>query len=949
MQKSLNTSRSKGIRPAARPLRVLLVAASVGLVLGSVLILRPWEGGKLSSTANPRRDVMRAQAHLNAEPARDDDDDGSAASGEVQAIGAAKGEAHEHTAAPLAPPAAPVAANAAEKAADVRPSSVYTAAVNALIVEELGIDLATAIYDPLFIDDASTLVEETEDAAAAAMAAAVEQHGPQLDPSSLYLTEQNSFTYVTARRAPRATIPATMSTVGMQLACLKQAMSLGLGRLARDGRLAEGFEGGDVFSTGRRSAAKGSAEAARARQAYERPLRQVIRGFANYAVGYLQNTIDGEEGMPMLRNWARTANNAYAVLVHKTLAAKRAAAAGQGQPDPLPPIRAVNDPIVFPHLDPLLILMQIVRTRPAAPASADEAVAATDGAAGRILQHARHLRGAAAKVLGDSLGLGEGASVYGLEGAAPSFRTNPTTLEAYAKVLKGSLIDSRTTGASLSYLTQRRKQQQPAPIVADAVLDVVGFANAVWGYRRDLLSSIGALRLEEEGAAHTAAQFSLGAGATRGLFASRAHYALQYFSNIVYKQEQGAEGKFWNSIRPVLGCSGLAKQCELADGCRYTCNFDYLLGAEARPPPSAGNAIGASSSTPMRYAHQAIGIGSNNEFGWELGMADAFKRAAAVADAVAANSPDGGSSSSSSAVVVSANAPFALPNVLGRVTVFDCTLDVWQVPKFLSEGNVGFGRASYCFANRDSPPRPRIEGPRNKTRDTTSIPAALSYTSLRQFINSDGLYPGNYEGSSPSMARSERAPNPYVKRYPTHAQAVLNTWDTEVVDLAARAGAVVPAGSGRWGAGDSSKAVPSPLYVDYSTFDELAVFKIDVEWFEHSTFPNFARAELLDLQRHRRQQPTSSIYFDVDAPNTATFGQFQVEIHRVSARDPSFKWPENSYPNSVRMHYVLMQLYAMGSVVFAQEKNPFRNCCYELALTHYRHFVRSEIWHSEKQ
>ena len=893
-------------RGASRSLCVLLAPVSF-ILSAAVFLLRPWEGDG---------DLIRAHVHG---PSYISEKIYSQSNNiaKVALVTTAKESARNAAVAP---------------SSGVRPSSDYTATVNALILEELGVDLATALYDPLFIDDASALVEEADDAA---MAAAIEAHGPQLDPSSLYLTEQNNFTYASASYAKNASVPATMTTVGMQLACLKQAMSLGLGRLARDGRLAEGYERGDVYVSGRRAAAEGTADASRARKAYERPLRQVIRGFANYAVGYLQNTIDGEEGVPDLREWERAANNAHSE-------AQRREAGGPALPRPL---RTSSDPIVYPHLDPMLILMQIVRTGPAAPMGTEAAVAATDVAAARILRQAGHLRGAAAKVLGASLGLGE-VPVDGLVGSAPR-RSNPKALRAYTSLLKEDLaVGGNVSGGGTLFSLMQRRARQPSSVVADAVLDVVGYASAVWANRSGLLEVIGAIRLGE-GAAQSSTGLPSGpsVGAARGLFASRAHYALQYFSNIAYSHERGREGKFWNAIRPVVGCSGLAKQCEHADGCRYTCNFDYLLGAEALPPPSSSSSSASAhasnvSAPIMRYAHQAVGIGSNNQFGWELGMADAFKRAAAAnANGIVVSSPRANSSE---------EALFALPNVLGRVTVFDCTLEAWRVPAFLSEGNVGFGHASYCFANKDSPPRPRKAGPRDKLRDTSAIPAGLSYTSLRQFINSDGLYPGNYEGSAPNMARGERAPNPYVRRFPTHPRAALNTHDTEVNDFAARGGAVVSANSGRLGAGDSSKAVPSPLYVDYATFDELAVFKIDVEWFEHSTFPNFARAELLDLRRHRRPLPTSSIYFDVDAPNTATYGQFQVELHRLTDKNRMHRWPTRSYDNSLRTHYVLMQLYAMGSAVFAQEKNPFSYCCYELALTHYRHFVRSEIWHSEK-
>eukprot|EP00743_Colponemidia_sp_Colp-15_P020345 GILK01026375.1.p1 GENE.GILK01026375.1~~GILK01026375.1.p1 ORF type:complete len:133 (-),score=11.44 GILK01026375.1:14-412(-) len=132
-----------------------------------------------------------------------------------------------------------------------------------------------------------------------------------------------------------------------------------------------------------------------------------------------------------------------------------------------------------------------------------------------------------------------------------------------------------------------------------------------------------------------------------------------------------------------------------------------------------------------------------------------------------------------------------MPNTIGRITVFDCTLKKWTPPSFLSEGNVGFGHASYCLGLKDVSPLPRIREALGDGKDGVAV---VGFNSIRKFINSDGLYPSNYF----ERDNSQRPANPFLKRFPVLDRIAKNSQSAVVVHSSAA----------------DDVLVPSPLYVD---------------------------------------------------------------------------------------------------------------------------------------
>lgn len=764
--------------------------------------------------------------------------------------------------------------------------TTYTSHVHAILLEELGVELATALYDPYFLSNAMRFIDGAPSTATSAATLIKEAH---IDPNCLFLTEKGlEWAFRTVLFAP--SVPAPMATVPTRLVLLKQVTSLAIGRLARDGRLAEGWLMGDGFNS-----RPGTNQS---RLAYDRPLRSAIRGFASYAISYLQVLLDGEKRMPDLAEWARTANNKYNGMVNK-----------EGHVD-------VKDPIIYPHLDPLIVLLQVMR---AGPATTSEPL--TDPSVVALLKQAGRLRAAAEPLLCKALGTESSTGVNNEKVIA-------TVLDSYILQMQKASTGVVFRGILDTY--EQTKGSQKQSTASAALIDTIGYATMVWNNRIEVID---AALSHQKDTPPSKKDYPPPSKRGPSLAASRAQYALQYFANSDYNKWNVhlRNGRFWNSIRPVVGCSALSKLCEEPDGCRYLCNLNYLLLGEPRLPSSSSSSSSLSDAAGKRYAHQAVGFGSNNEYDWELGLVDAFKRGAAV---VGGHHPQQADSNEDIA--------FLLPNTIGRITVFDCTLKKWTPPSFLSEGHVGFGHASYCLGLKDVSPLPTVRIASGDGKDGVAV---VGFPSIRKFINSDGLYPGNYfekEAGADQDTTLKRPANPFLKRYTVFDNIVKNP-DTAIVHH--------HEGSGP---GDFSDdvIVPSPLYVDYKTFDEVSIIKFDVEGFEHSSFPSFLRAELEDLHAHyapklsklaeSSKTPFPIIFFDSEAPDSLTIGQLGMEFHRQGHKGPS----GSTYAGAMRAHYTLMQLYSKGFLMFAQEKNPVDYCCYEIALTHYRHYIRSEVWQS---
>eukprot|EP00658_Telonema_sp_P-2_P001542 TRINITY_DN10571_c0_g1_i3.p1 TRINITY_DN10571_c0_g1~~TRINITY_DN10571_c0_g1_i3.p1 ORF type:complete len:700 (+),score=90.44 TRINITY_DN10571_c0_g1_i3:117-2102(+) len=425
----------------------------------------------------------------------------------------------------------------------------------------------------------------------------------------------------------------------------------------------------------------------------------------------------------------------------------------------------------------------------------------------------------------------------------------------------------------------------------------------------------------------------------RSFPANRGLFGLQYQDNLAYTGSAGiVNGRYWNTIRPTVGCASISKQCEEPDGCRYFCNMDYFLAADgfSTSPFSSTTRVSSATASNSRYSHQVIGFGSNNEYDWEVSLVDAFNRA----DKAFAAGGGGGEGDSTTSTT-------SIRNGIGRVTVFDCTVRSWTPPKHLTDAAIGFGHGTYCLNNvvHHQPPGRQVSG---------GAPSTISFPFLKRSLS------------------VEWESNPlHIKRYtpPEGSSAATPSGSTtstkaDVVVAEGGGGAVVVEGSG--GGGVEGTKVSPPFY-NPNVFDEVSILKLDVEGFEHRTLPNWLTSELSDLGRTRLSKTSSQlssssstggdstsssttntnndlITFDVDAPNTFTISHYGMELHRLGHKANYAA----GYTGALRTHYTLMQLYALGFTMFGQEKNPTDYCCFEIGMVHYRHYVRSETWHVQK-
>ena len=1006
-------------------------AASAGALAGEALSTSPPQIKKATvegSVAEPKAATTAATPAVtnkdsdnnnNTNPADTIKQQNSAATASASSSSsdttAANGVSRGGTGAPSLPPLLTSGTGAARVAA-----APYTRFVHRLIVEELGIEAATALYDPLFFDNAATFIDlPTGDSDGDAVS------GPHIDPHSLFLVEKGlPWAFRTVLMAP--TVPAPLTTMATKLVMLKQTVSMGLARLARDARLAEEWAASSSSSV-QVGGANNDTDTTMGKQRqqqqflFSRPIRAAIAGYASYAVSFLQVLIDGERRMADLSGWAKARNNAHSRAVAEAWAS--AAKEGGAEGSEIPPYADVPDPIIHPHLDPLINIMQLIAVGPTAASSAASSAsdkeevqppgddrAAPEGEGGEgpkaaerldddpsvaaILAHAGRMRSAADGVLSKAL-LGDAATPQSSVAAALAATTALSSSSSPSRDPAFAAAAAASQDALVSYLGAHTN---PQPVVAGilkayasakaktkasaaggastaAVLGgVLGYATLVWDNRIAALDAMADAPQQENNLGEQQSQ-------RPAALANRGQYALQYFSNSDYGRwnKYLVNGRFWNSIRPVVGCTALMKLCEEPDGCRHLCNLNYLLLAQPQPPaqssePSAarngndGDSHGAPSPPApkagkkahqhvmQQYAHQAIGFGSNNEYDWELGLVDAFKRAAPAGPAGVLLSVQQQQQQQKSGSSSASPLPFfSFPNTIGRITVFDCTLKQWTPPAFLTEGAVGFGHASYCLGLADSSPLPAVRAANGGSADGVAV---VGFPSLRKFINSDGRFPNNYRDATNNNDKAnnddgdgQRPPNPFLKRFPARSLIARNPNADKIIRHR-------QSGSAASAEDADDVIVPSPLFVDYTTFDEVSVLKLDVEGFEHIAFPSFLRAELQDLGLHYATGgdgagagPAASplrelrlIRFDTDAPDSPTISQLGMEFHRGGHKGPAGA----SYWGALRSHYSLMQLYGKGFLMFAQEKNPVDYCCYEIALAHYRHFVRSEVWLSAR-
>ena len=122
-----------------------------------------------------------------------------------------------------------------------------------------------------------------------------------------------------------------------------------------------------------------------------------------------------------------------------------------------------------------------------------------------------------------------------------------------------------------------------------------------------------------------------------------------------------ASGRFWITFRSATGCHSLIRSCEDPEACRFVCNPRYLLGKDL------GGSVDASEKrTNLRF----IGLGSNNEWGWEQSTLRMFASDTSVAAA--------------------------------SITTLDCTVKQWKFPQELIQRNIHFQTSRACVGQERS-------------------------------------------------------------------------------------------------------------------------------------------------------------------------------------------------------------------------------------------------------
>eukprot|EP00758_Cryptobia_borreli_P013521 Tbor_TRINITY_DN5842_c0_g1::TRINITY_DN5842_c0_g1_i1::g.7029::m.7029 len=696
-------------------------------------------------------------------------------------------------------------------------------AVN-VIRDELGDRLLWAMYDPEYLVEASISSAK----------------GVHLFPVEL------EYNWNISKIRDPPTVPSPMGTVPGKLLMLKRCMSLGLGRMVQDGRLAEDYrkilkssESPSEASPSTTPECRSSdARHATSLKSLAKSIRAIARGYGSYTVTFLQLIVDGENGSAMTE---------LRELVSKKTGVTRGMDAADGSKK-----SAIYNDKSNTLPDPLLDIMGLLRI------------------------------------------------------ATKRNHSGTTSLSTKMKKLLMSITEK-------VFATETQ---------TDVLRGIEKEAETIWNSRLEVLNAL----YDQDDKDNTVSKSPLSRFDTRKhsscfhykshmQYITRSQYAVRYMTNKGYGMiPKEANGEFWNTIRPVLGCGSIVKLCEAADGCRYFCNLNYLLGADTMKQSSAflPPTVIASPRAPFTtaanvgpsdewrpYYHQVIGFGSNNEYDWEVALIEAFDR----------------------------GQPHA--NRIGKMTVFDCTVKKWTPPaeligsaasdKLLSTV-IDFGHASFCIGAVNSPSASGTSVRKNSVthRVKRKDLASIEFASLKKLLTN----------KDPELARSLGFE---TKRYNSHP-----------VD-------------GDVGRSDDSggEGVDRRGGVNYDLFDEVSIMKIDIEGYEHVTFPLWVSAELGDIGAGLLQQNSSSVsgngappsgetllFFDKLARNMYTISQIGMELHRRGHKAIHGA----SYIGAMRTHYTLMHLYSLGFVMFGQERNPYDVCCYEVAFTHYRHYARSEGW-----
>lgn len=363
-----------------------------------------------------------------------------------------------------------------------------------------------------------------------------------------------------------------------------------------------------------------------------------------------------------------------------------------------------------------------------------------------------------------------------------------------------------------------------------------------------------------------------------------------YMDEVPFDLSLPANGKFWNMIRPTAGCSSIVRACEIPDGCRLLCNGEYLLRAGLLDTPQ-NHSRSMQDHHAHPFHHRIIGIGSNNQFDWELSFLKLFS---ATHFAYRGNSHD-----------------------IGWMSSVDCTLTLapgprqWRVPASLRDARVGHTAVSMCA---------------DSVAHAANI---LTLADLKQFqLKIEASY-------------SDRSSDDGAKRLP-----VVRSSAKDVVVLSESHG------DGNAHKRFTMPAVAAESSSDRPRwFDALTIFKMDIERYEWNVIPSWLYSELGSIGKHASQLmvqgSTAPIDFEAAAPDFFSVSMFSLEIHRIG--DDKYERRKSDIDGALRMHWAMMHIYALGFVMIAHEKNEIDQCCFEHTFSHVRHFIRSELWMSLRE
>ncbi|CUG88912.1 membrane-associated protein, putative [Bodo saltans] len=289
---------------------------------------------------------------------------------------------------------------------------------------------------------------------------------------------------------------------------------------------------------------------------------------------------------------------------------------------------------------------------------------------------------------------------------------------------------------------------------------------------------------------------------------------------------------------------------------------------------------------PTTYAHRMLGMGGNNEYEWEMSLLRFFQGSTSL-------SRDDS-------------------HQLGWLTTMDCTLTLtrgkrqWRVPKALMDAPIGFSGVSICASGK-------------KTAPFLVAPGGLKQLQL----SSEATWG---DASAPPLTL-RYTPNPIAAEAAKRRRGPHATEDQSFT-MAPRKTLSSP-----------HTAVPGPRW-----FDALTVFKMDIEGFEWSYLPAWLREESHSIATNARaavqEHSTAAIDFAAAVPQYFTVSLFGLEFHRIGHA----KHHGNTNTGALRAHWLTLQVYSLGFIMIAHEKNEFDQCCFEHAYVHVRHFIRSEMW-----